>query len=180
MTQPAVNVRVINEFPRLRALADQGMRAILMRFGAFVRRRAQTSMRYRERASNPGEPPSAHTGLLRDFIRFSVEDVNRSVVIGAMKTNQVFFDNSGGTFRPVTGTGASVLEYGGQVTMLEWLRKSGWQRADLRSLRRFDYRKKRFRTITIAPRPYMRPAFAAELNGSLGQLLQDNVLKGRG
>lgn len=58
---------------------------VLSKVGAFLRRRAQTSMRYRKAASPPGKPPSAHkeTGaLLRKLIFFSYDPSSDSVVVG--------------------------------------------------------------------------------------------------
>lgn len=159
-------------------LMDRATAKALSKFGAFVRRRAQTSLRYRTKASAPGSPPSAHksalsgikpgnlkrknqpTSPLRGFIFFAYDKETQSVIIGPAKTNQVFFE---GNRRPVTGTVPSVLEYGGSITILEWFRAGKWERADLRSRRRLAERPTRFRTIDIAARPFMGPAFQAEL-----------------
>ena len=54
------------------ALEKSGMR-LLGRLGAFIRRRAQTSMRKRKKPSPPGKPPSVHSGQLRRFIFFGAE-----------------------------------------------------------------------------------------------------------
>jgi hypothetical protein len=71
----------------------------LSRFGAVVRRVAQTSMRYRKGASAPGTPPSAHKSkrlaalkkmkrvkhngaLLREFLFFAYDPRSQSVVVG--------------------------------------------------------------------------------------------------
>ena len=57
----------------------------LSKLGAFVRRAAQTSMRYRKGKSQPGQPPSAHkeTGaLLRKLLFFSYDPSSDSVVVG--------------------------------------------------------------------------------------------------
>jgi hypothetical protein len=71
----------------------------LSRFGAVVRRVAQTSMRYRKSASKPGQPPSAHKSkrlaslkkmgrarhngaLLRELLFFAYDPKTGSVVVG--------------------------------------------------------------------------------------------------
>ena len=73
----------------------------LSKFGAFVRRAAQTSMRYRKGASQPGQPPSAHKSkqlaalkkmgrakhngaLLRELLFFAYDPTTRSVVVGPL------------------------------------------------------------------------------------------------
>lgn len=83
------------------AALDRPMKKILSRFGAFVRRRAQTSMRVRRRSSPPGQPPSAHTRLLRDHIYFGFDPAARSVVIGPVRLGRL------------PGTAPAALETGG-------------------------------------------------------------------
>src|SRR5262245_36304875 len=126
----------------------------LKRFGAFVRRRAMSSLRYRKKKSAPGSPPSAHRSTrftrlktnkktgeqkrqpsspLRELIAFAVVDGGKAVIVGPM----IFRSSSvgGGNVPPL-------LEKGGAGTfMSEGKRKTGrW-----------------------APRPTMGPAFKAEL-----------------
>ena len=57
-------------------------RRVLSKFGAYVRRSARSSIRKRKRVSQPGSPPSSHTGLLKKFIFFLYEPTRRSVIIG--------------------------------------------------------------------------------------------------
>lgn len=112
---------------------DRTTRKVLSRFGAFVRTSARHSIRKRKRVSKPGEPPSSHTGLLRNFIYFGYDRGRRSVVIGPERLNQK------------VGDAPHALEYGGTSTVVEGLR---------------GRRKKR--RIRIAARPYMGPAFERE------------------
>jgi ribosomal 50S subunit-associated protein YjgA (DUF615 family) len=70
---------------------DRAARNVLSKFGAFVRQRAKSSIRQRKRASDPGKPPSSHTGVLKDFIFFGYEADRQSVVIGPTKSDMVFF-----------------------------------------------------------------------------------------
>jgi hypothetical protein len=125
--------------------ADRAARKVLSRFGAFVRRRAKSSIKKAPKKaktalkrglllsgegqfiSGPGQPPVGHVGTLRDAILFSYDPGNKSVVIGPVP-----FQGS--------GRGARALEEGGPSVK----RPSG-------------------RTVEIRPRPYMRPAFLAEL-----------------
>ena len=98
----------------------------LSRFGAFVRQRAKTSLRYRKKPSAPGQPPAAHrtgrrkhvnkkTGaikirpvsLLREFIFFGYEQDSNTVVIGPALLR--------GTKRQGNQTVPELLEYGGNA-----------------------------------------------------------------
>jgi hypothetical protein len=85
-------------------------RRVLSKFGAFVRRGAKSSIRKRKSVSQPGRPPSSHTGLLRKMIFFVYEPSRSSVVIGPIELNR-------GTDAP------RLLEHGGQV-----VRRQGKQR----------------------------------------------------
>lgn len=61
---------------------------VLSKIGAFVRKGAQTSMRYRKGASKPGQPPSAHKrfgALLRRLIYFGYDPSTDSVVVGPIR-----------------------------------------------------------------------------------------------
>jgi hypothetical protein len=118
---------------KVRRRTDTGTRRVLSRFGAYVRTTAKHSIRKRKRISDPGEPPSSHTGLLRRFILFGYDRDRRSVVIGPMRLNQK------------VGDAPAALEYGGTSTVVEGLR-----------------RRRRKRRIRIAARPYMGPAFEQE------------------
>lgn len=109
--------------------AEKKSRAVLSRFGAFVRRRARSSIRQRKAISEPGSPPSSHKGTLREAILFAYDAARRSVVIGPVAMGK-------------GGTGARALEEGGDVSV-----------AGLRDGRALHFR----------PRPFMRPAFVAEL-----------------
>jgi hypothetical protein len=108
---------------------DRASRRALYRFGAFVRQRAKTSLRPRKAASPPGQPPSSHTGLIRDHILFAVEGT-KNVVIGPM------------FLRRQSDTALSALEHGGTTTIM---------------------RHGRPKEITLAARPFMRPAFDKEI-----------------
>lgn len=115
---------------------DKATRRIFMRFGAFVRRTARTSIRKRKRISEPGRPPSSHTGLLRRLIFFAYDRVRTSVVIGPERPAN----------KPADVTQA--LEHGGVST----------------ALFTSDGRKRR-QKVRIRARPFMQPAFDKERPG---------------
>lgn len=171
---------------------DKATAKVLSRHGSYVRRRAQTSIRYRADPSTPGEPPSGHrtmtraktnkrTGVtkiqdvspLREWILFAYLAADKAVLIGPAKTNQRNAQGSGGKTIP------EVLEYGGKVGLWEHLvpnmpaiygRFAGqWIRTDLRyrlsqgGVRSAVGRPTRQRLARYEARPYMHPAQAAEL-----------------
>lgn len=89
--------------PVLRAV-DAASRGVLSRFGAFVRTRARSSIRKRKRTSQPGSPPSSHTGLLKQFLFFVYDDAARSVLIGPARLNK-------------PGLAPATLEFGGEAVI---------------------------------------------------------------
>lgn len=133
---------------------DRGARRGLSRFGAFVRTRDRSSMKYKKGKSSPGAPPFVHRGggftrsktnkktgvvtkqassPLRDLTLFAYDATNKSVVIGA-----AVFERSkiGGGLIP------KVVEEGGTSTFISGgIRKTG----------------------LYAPRPHLGPAYKAEL-----------------
>lgn len=148
---------------------DKAKPAVLSKSGAFIRTAAKSSIRKRKKPSPPGKPPSSHTGLLRRIF-FAWDPSTKTVVVGPVKTNQVFFD---GQSQPVTGTVPGVLEHGGQIKTMQVLSKrmftgkyggerDYWVRADLRSRRRLAGRPMRIKTSRINARPYMGPALKQE------------------
>lgn len=124
---------------------DRAELKVLSKFGAFVRTRARTSIRKRKKPSQPGQPPSSHSGLLKRFIFFFYDRVQRSVIVGPVKLN--------GT----VGDAPAALEYGGRSTTRGWHKH---QRV--------------LRIVMIRPRPYMRPALEQE-QGKLPKLWANSV-----
>lgn len=94
-------------FDRDRVLkaADRMTRKALSKGGAFIRRRARSSIRKRKGVSNPGSPPSSHTGRLRNAILFAYDPARKSVVIGPHQAGK-------------SGRGAAVLEQGGSQVVV--------------------------------------------------------------
>lgn len=133
----------------------------MSRIGAFVRRRSRSSMR-RSRAriwiktpggyiqvfkpSKPGSPPLAHRGDLKNIF-FALDPRTLSVVIGPLAYNR----------RDVP----ALLEFGGSVTreatVYEGRGRDAQGRFSAGKPRRARW------NATIRPRPYMRPALAAEV-----------------
>lgn len=114
--------------------AKDATKIAMGRFGAYVRSAAKNSIKKRDGSAQPGRPPHSHTGILKRFIFFSYDELNRSVVIGPEKLsgkNQ--------------GEAQFVLEYGGSVT------------ASVRGRNGGRYQKR----YNISARPYMNPAFEA-------------------
>lgn len=152
---------------------DKATHKNLSKAGAYIMRTARGLIRSPGKKglpSKPGKPPKNRTGKLRDKILFAYEPDRRSVIVGPEETNQVFFSGDG---KPTTGTGASVLEYGGEIQVLEVFGPiatgngsggttftTGWKRADLRSKRRNAGKPTRLRKVKIDARPYMGPALA--------------------
>ncbi len=116
---------------------DRATRQVLSRFGAFVRTRSRTSIRKSSKVSAEGSPPFSHgDNLLRDFILFAFEAARRSVIIGPAKLSGRI------------GNAPEALEEGGESEAFEG----------------FGVKRKLVKT-KVRARPYMLPAFEAELPG---------------
>jgi len=118
---------------KVKKAVSSGTRRVLSKFGAYVRTAARSSIRSRKRASEPGQPPSSHTGLLKQFIFFAYDLQRETVVIGPMPLNRK------------VGNAPEALEHGGASVVVEGLR-----------------RRRRKRRVNIRARPYMRPALEKE------------------
>ena len=114
--------------PAVLGAVDRATRRVLSKFGAYVRRSARSSIRKRKKVSEPGKPPSSHTGLLRKFIFFGYDRADQTVVIGPVPLR-------------AKAEAPELLEHGG------------------RARRKVGKRRRRVRTMTYRPRPYMGPAF---------------------
>lgn len=145
--------------------------------GAFIRRTARFLIRARGRVSRPGEAPTSHTGLLREHIYFALDPNRRSLVVGPLRFNQLSLNGAGF----VSGAVPRVLEHGGEIGVVEEQLSGGlWVRKDLRSRRR--QRPTRVRRVTIAPRPFMGPALAQNMDkivqfwrGAVGRITSNAV-----
>jgi hypothetical protein len=114
--------------------------AALSKAGAFVRRRARSSMRRRKKASTPGSPPSAHStdtvATLKNIL-FAYDRQRQSVVIGPVRLN-----GSGGSV-------PALHEFGGTQTVRRFRRQNGRNQL-IPKLAHYP------------PRPFMGPALKAE------------------
>ena len=134
----------------LASSVDKATRRVLSKFGAFVRTGARSSIRKRKSASPPGKPPSSHVGLLKKFIFFSYEPSERSVVIGPALLNRPTSAADGLTI-------PQVLEEGGPTILQSRSRRA-----------------RRRRRVQVAKRPFMGPAFEAEIP-KVDQMWKDAV-----
>jgi len=113
---------------------DRATRRVLSRFGAYVRTAARSGIRSRKAVSEPGRPPSSHTGLLKRLIFFAYDPQRETVVIGPLPLNRK------------VGNVPEALEYGGPSVVAEGPRRG----------------RRRRRRVTVRARPFMRPAFEKE------------------
>ena len=97
--------RVFFDRPEVIRAVGRANASALSRAGAFTRRKAKSSIRYRKKPSSAGKPPSAHGkwSPLRELIFFGYDPRTKSVVIGPE-----IFGTAGGI---VPGT----LERGGRA-----------------------------------------------------------------
>ena len=80
------HVEIFFDGNRIIRRMEQANRRILMRAGAFIRRRARSSIRKRKKISDPGKPPSSHTGRLKGLILFAYSPTTETVVVGPRRT----------------------------------------------------------------------------------------------
>lgn len=138
---------------------DPAVRKALSKFGAFVRTRAKSSLRYGDKSSPPGKPPTVHrsrkftrqkrkggavrqpSSPLRELIFFSYDPAARSVVIGPAL---------GGRQSGVP----ALMEHGGTATIA----------VDGKKI-----------VARYQPRPFIRPAFETEMKKVEGNFL--NIIK---
>jgi hypothetical protein len=155
---------------------DKATRRNLSRFGAFVRRRAQTSIRYRTKPSQAGQPPSAHRSLmrtktnkrtgatrkqqvspLRDLIYFGYDAQAQTVIVGPALFAASRQAKTGLHTIPET------LEKSGMSTVTEAMSGGRWRLLYSLELAQRTTRPTRKRAVRIAARSFMAPALAAEL-----------------
>lgn len=144
--------RFFRDLDKLQNAEERAAKRALSRFGAFVRTRARSSMRKRKKASAPGQPPSAHVGLIRKLLFFAYEAQTKSVIVGPALINSkhgkslVELHEKGGTL-PVEEV---------QLGREFWVRKA---RVSIDGVPHPT----RVRDAKYPARPYMKPAFDAEL-----------------
>lgn len=184
---------------------DRTTHAVFSRFGAFVRRRAQTSMRYKDGPSKVGTPPNAHRAfpLLRKHIYFYFDEDKKTVVIGAalltggapyavpgMLENggslpthinprrKVYKIGDGGPVR-IGGGGRtfSVRDYRGKVQGVRYVKlHTARQVQKANDNATVLFGPPTFTGAVMGPRPFIKPAAEKELSALPG--LWSNSIKG--
>lgn len=136
--------------------------AALSKFGAFVQRRARSSIRRRKKASAPGSPPSCHASSEPSLktIWFAFDRSTFSVVAGPVGFNRKSYSVP------------SILEFGGSVPLTLKDRLRLWYVFNEKSRQVKSRRgKKQKQTVRMSQigrvarypaRPFMGPALAAE------------------
>lgn len=143
-------------------LMDAATRKGMSRAGAFLRKRARSSLRRRKRTSAPGHPPSVHStdpfATLKNIL-FFYEPAKRTLVVGPVRLNQTDFLNG---IRQ-QGTVPQLHEFGGVAGIVErsWGGQKWFRHDNRRTLRPGQIT--RVRTAHYPPRPFMAPALEAEL-----------------
>jgi len=87
MVFPRIKTDLFFDSPRVITVMDRAEKKSLSKIGAYVRTRAQQSLKKRKKASRPGRPPSRHAGMKSSlaFILFKYEPQNHGVIIGPVK-----------------------------------------------------------------------------------------------
>jgi len=139
---------------------DRQARRVMMRAGAFLRRRAISLLRRRKSPSRAGEPPSVHSTDARSLknIRFEYDPAERLLVVGVMP-----LDGAKTAVAEPSDKLPNVLEFGGTVALAEEQTKNGRWRRVISGRQPHRDRPQRRRTVTVAPRPFMGPALDAEI-----------------
>jgi hypothetical protein len=155
--------------PKVIASMKKAKRKVLSKAGAFVRKRARSSMRRRKSASAPGSPPSAHSsGNSLKTILFAYQPQSESTIVGPVQ-----FADSSPTIVRTTSTSPGLQERGESAVIREYRYQpiqsnaapSQW--LPVRSKRIFKQRpgytlQHRTRTVRFQKRPFMGPALEAE------------------
>ena len=155
-----IDMRVTRMFfdkPKVLRAVNRAKYRALSKAGGWIRKTARFSMRRRKTSASPGRPPSAHVGLLRDFLFYAYDPSSRSVVIGpaAMKRRR---DDV-----------PALMEWGGtrHVRRGELYKRRGskkWARATKST------------NLKYAPHPFMGPALRkADQAGVLPEAWRNSV-----
>jgi hypothetical protein len=176
MPQPfAITMRMKDVFFDRAAVKNRMTKAnrkALSKAGAFIRRRARSSLRRRKKSSPPGQPPSVHTSdrvaTLKNIL-FAYDPHSESLVVGPVKLNPKTLLSP----QLAGATVPQVHEFGATVKIREVKVGRGW-RSGVRRVR--PGQPVRVRAAVYAERPFMGPALEAEKDqfpdawsGSLGE-----------
>lgn len=169
------------DIKKIRRYLRANYKSGLHKIGAYLRRRARTSLRRRKRVSQPGERPSVHSTddtVSLKHIAFVVAPDDTQVLCGPIRLNQRNMVVDVGS-----QTVPQILEFGGTVRIHEEARKDGrpwagdvvWGRRDMRRGAK-PWKKYRVRNARYQPRPFMGPALEAEIRaGTIPQSLSGTV-----
>lgn len=133
-------------------------RRALSKAGAFIRRRARSSLRRRKKPSPAGQPPSVHTSdrvaTLKNIL-FAYEPENESLVVGPVRLNQSTF------MGPIldSSTVPQVHEFGSTIKVREAKVGKRWRMGAKRGK---PNQPVRVRSAQYPARPFMGPALEAE------------------
>ena len=161
MTQLGVSMRMKDFFFDRQEGKDRMTKAnrkALTKVGAFVRRRARSSLRRRKKRSEPGEPPSVHTSdrvaTLKNIL-FAYEPQAETLVVGPVRLNRQ------AVLGPQLGSATvpQVHEFGATLKIHEAKVGNHW-RSGRRRVRRGQ--PVRVRRVKYSERPFMGPALEAE------------------
>jgi hypothetical protein len=145
--------------PAIQLAADRASRKVLSKAGAFVRRRARSSIRRRKGTSPAGGPPYAHSkdnvATLKNIL-FGYDPAAQSVVIGPLRLNQYHY--LGPQLR--AGTVPQLHEFGGRIGFREKRVGKRWVASGRRRPR--PGQPVRVRIATYPARPFMGPALEKE------------------
>jgi len=162
MPQPfAITMRMKDVFFDRAAVKNRMTKAnckALSKAGAFIRRRARSSLRRRKKPSPPGQPPSVHTNdrvaTLKNIL-FAYDPHSESLVVGPVKLNQKALLGP----QLAGATVPQIHEFGARVKIREVKVGRGW-RTGKRRVR--PGQPVRVRAAVYAERPFMGPALEAE------------------
>lgn len=150
--------------PNLEFAIERAEIKSMSKVGAFVRRRARTSLRRSKKSSPAGQPPRVHTAdkiaTLKNIL-FGYDPRIRGVVVGPVRLNHVAKLNR----VILAGTLPQLMEFGGQAGIREWYDPRGrrWIPGAWRSKRLGAQFRQRIRRARYAERPFMAPALEAEV-----------------
>lgn len=162
--QLEMTMRMKDLFFDRRAVTDRMGKAnarAVSKAGAFIRRRARSSLRRRKKTSAAGSTPSVHSSdsvaTLKNIL-FAYDKSNESLVVGPVGLNQKNAQSSGEFI-----TIPQLMEFGGELSILEVSTNKGqtWWRADQRRNPR-EWEIFRRRRASYAARPFMGPSLEAE------------------
>lgn len=194
--------------PAVDRALDRATKKNLSKAGAYIRKRARSSLRRRKKPASPGSPPSVHSddnvANLKNIL-FAFDPNALAVFIGPVGLNQRNYSSQG-----YSTTIPALMEFGGTIYIREWrfdmldrrtfemvMRNPSmmkfaeeWTRADQRWQNASRKRKwtlrdlgveYRVRPATYPKRPFMLPALEEEVKaGTILNLWSGSVTAGGG